>query len=78
MKTLVRHSSKLDTIKSSEKNSLLTQKVKNSVILIDLKSYQKIFLVFVALSIILIFPESPNELETICNFHHSRQICNVW
>ena len=56
----------------------LTQKVNNSANLIDLKFYQKLFLVLVVLSTILIFPESPKELETICQYYHSRQICNVW
>jgi len=46
--------------------------------LVKSKSYQKFFLVLIAMSIILIFPESPRELENICKFYNSRELCNVW
>jgi len=29
-------------------------------------------------SAILIFPESPKELENICETYNSRKICDVW
>jgi len=59
-------------------NLHLTQKVNNSVSLIDFKFYQKLFLVLIVISTILIFPESPKESEAICKNYHSGQICNVW
>ena len=77
MKTLIKPR-KLAVIQMKDRNVHLTQKVNNSANLIDLKFYQKLFLVLVLLSTILIFPESPKELETICQYYHSRQICNVW
>ena len=46
--------------------------------LIDFKFYQKLFILLVSLSTILIFPESPRELENICKSHNSRQLCHVW
>ena len=46
--------------------------------LVNFKSYQKLFVFLLSLSTILIFPESPNELENICESYNSRKICNVW
>ena len=43
-----------------------------------IKFYQKLFIVFISLSTILIFPESPRELENICESYNSRELCNVW
>ena len=45
---------------------------------VDFKFYQKLFVVLISLSTILIFPESPRELEKICDSYNSRQLCNVW
>ncbi len=44
----------------------------------DFRFYQKLFIVLISLSTILIFPESPRELENICESYNSRKICNVW
>ena len=46
--------------------------------LVNFKFYQKLFVFFIAFSTILIFPESPKELENICEDYNSRKICNVW
>ena len=46
--------------------------------LIDSKFYQKLFVVLIALSTILIFSESPGDLEKICVNNNSRELCNVW
>ena len=45
---------------------------------VDFKFYQKLFIVLISFSTILIFPESPKELETICQDNYSRKLCNVW
>ena len=45
---------------------------------VDFKFYQKLFIVLISFSTILIFPESPRELEDICKNHNSQIICNVW
>ncbi len=42
------------------------------------KFYQKLFVFFISFSTILIYPESPKELENICESYNSRNICNVW
>ena len=46
--------------------------------LIDFKFYQKLFIVLISLSTILIFSESPTELEKICANYNSRKSCIVW
>ena len=46
--------------------------------LVDLKFYQKLFVILISLSTILIFPESPRELQNICENYNSRKLCNVW
>ena len=46
--------------------------------LVNFKFYQKLFVFLIAFATILIFPESPKELENICENYNSRKICNVW
>ena len=50
---------------------------KKEICLFDFKFYQKLFVVLISLSTILIFPESPKELENICESNYSRKICSV-
>ena len=52
--------------------------VEKEVSSVNFKFYQKLFLFLIAFSTILIFPESPKELENICENYNSRKICNVW
>ena len=52
--------------------------IEKEVSLISFKFYQKLFVFLLAFSTILIFPESPKELESICEIYNSRKICNVW
>ncbi len=53
--------------------------VEKEVSLVSIKKfYQKLFVFFISFSTILIFPESPKEMETICESYNSRKICNVW
>ena len=52
--------------------------IEKQVSLVNFKFYQKLFVFFLAFSTILIFPESPKELESICEGYNSRKICNVW
>jgi len=48
------------------------------VSLVCFKFYQKLFVFLISFSTFLIFPESPKELENICESYNSRKICNVW
>ena len=52
--------------------------VEKKVSLVNIKFYQKLFVCLISLSTILILPESPRELENICESYNSRKICNVW
>ena len=52
--------------------------VEKEVSSVSFKFYQKLFVFLISFSTILIFPESPRELENICESFNSRKICNVW
>ena len=52
--------------------------VEKKVSLVSFKFYQKLFVFLISFSTILIFPESPKELENVCESYNSRKICNVW
>ena len=75
MNTDVKPDFKLKTFCISKSYSRLREK---EFRVFDLKFYQKILVVFISLSTILIYPESPKELENICEFYNSRKLCNVW
>ena len=75
MKITVKSDLKSKTLCSSKSYNLLRAK---ETILSDSKSYQKLFVILMALSTILIFPDSPRELEDICESHNSRTLCSVW
>ena len=51
--------------------------IEKEIGLVNFKFYQKLFAFLLAFSTILIFPESPKELENICESYNSRKICNV-
>jgi len=75
MKVAVKHDLKSKTFCSSKSYVHLRE---NEITPIDLKFYQKLFIVLISLSTILIFPESPRELEAICERHNSTKLCNTW
>ena len=52
--------------------------VEKEVSLVNFRFYQKLFVFLISFSTILIFPESPKELQNICEIYNSRKICNVW
>ena len=75
MKTAVKTDLKLQTFFIKKSYARLTEK---EISLINYKFYQKLFILLISFSTILIFPESPRELENICESYNSRKICNVW
>ena len=75
MKTVVKSDFKLKTFCISKSYTRLKQKEN---CLINFKLYQKLFVFLISFSSILIFPESPRELENICEIYNSNKICNVW
>ena len=52
--------------------------IEKEISFVNSKFYQKLFVLLVSFSTILIFPESPRELGNICESYNSRKICNVW
>ena len=52
--------------------------VEKEVSSVNFKFYQKLFILLISFSTILIFPESPKELENICETNNIRKICIVW
>ena len=52
--------------------------IEKEVSLVNFRFYQKLFVFLIAFSTILIFPESPKELENICESYNTSKICNAW
>ena len=75
MKTALKSDLKLKTFCITKSYGRLKEKEAG---LINFKFYQKLFVLLISFSTILIFPESPRELENICESYNARKICNVW
>ena len=78
MKTLIKPQAKLDIASFDNQTNHLKDCFNNSKSSLDFKFYQKLFLIFFAFSIFLIFPESPKDADKLCNKYHSQEVCNVW
>ena len=78
MKIAVKNDAKLSFVRIKRKTFYLPEKASSGIKVISSKFYQKSITLLIAFFIILILPESPKELERICNNYHSRQICYVW
>ena len=55
-----------------------TRLIEKEINLVNFKFYQKLFVLLISISTILIFSESPRELENICESYNSRKICKIW
>ena len=75
MKTALKPDLKSKTYCISKSYSRLADKEIN---LTKFKSYQKLIVILISFSTILIFPESPRELGNLCESYNSTKICNVW
>ncbi len=75
MKTALKPELESKTFFISKSYPCLTKK---EIISFNFKFYQKLFVFIISFSTILIFPESPRELENLCESYNSRKICNVW
>ena len=78
MKTVIKSQVKKSVREDQTKHFLYAKIKNNSVPLIDIKFYQKLLVVLISLSAILIFPESPKEMEIVCKSYYPQRICNVW
>ena len=74
MKTAVKTDLESKTFCVSESYTDLIKKDTN---VIDSKFYQKLFILIISFSTILIFPESPRELANICESYISIKSCEV-
>ena len=75
MKTASKTNFKLKTFSITKSYARLPDK---EISFVNFKFYQKLFILLVSFSAILIFPESPRELGNICESYNSRKVCNVW
>ena len=75
MKTALKPDVKSKTYCVSKSYSRLAEK---EISLINFKFYQKLFVLFISFSTILIIPESPKELGNICESYNSKRLCNVF
>ena len=75
MNTAFRPDLKSKTYCISKSYSRLVEK---EISLINFKLYQKLFVLLISFLTILIFPETPRELENICDSNNASKICNVW
>ena len=75
MKTAFEPDLKSKTFCISKSYPLLLEK---KVSLVGFKFYQKLFVFLISFLTILIFSESPKELENICETYNPKEKCNVW
>ena len=75
MKTDLKPDLKSKTYCMSKSYSRLIEK---EISLINFKFYQKLFVLLISFSTILIIPESPRELANICESYNSKSLCNVF
>jgi len=75
MKTALKPDLKSKTYRISKSYSRVSEQ---EISLINFKFYQKLFVLLISFSTILIIPESPRKLGNICESYNSRKICNVW
>ena len=75
MKTAVKPELKSKTFSISKSFILHREK---EIVHTNFQFYQRLFVVFISLSTILIFPESPKDLENICESYNSSKLCKVW
>ena len=54
------------------------EKSNNSKLGLGSKFYQKLFIVLFVSCAFLIFPEFPQDSETLCRKYHSSEACMVW
>ena len=75
MKTAVKPILKSKTYCISKSDTRLTEK---EISLVSFKFYQKLLILLISFSTILIIPDSARELENICESYNSSNVCNVW
>ena len=75
MKAVLKPELKSKTYCISKSYSCLKEK---EITIVSTKFYQKLFVLFISISTILINPELTKELGNICENYNSTKICNIW
>ena len=78
MQTSIRPQPKLKIASFHNSNFQVKGKLNNTKFSLDLKFYQKLFVILFTSCTFLIFPESPQNSETLCKKYHSTEACLVW
>ena len=74
MRTAVNPNLKPKTFSITQSYTFLRKK---EIGLVNNKFYQKLFVLLISLSTVLIFPELPKELENICESNNNTKVCSV-
>ena len=78
MQTLIQPELKLKIATFDSSNFQVKEKLNNTKFGLDIKFYQKLFVILFVSCTFLIFPESPQNSETLCKKYHSTEACLVW
>ena len=78
MQTLIQPQVKLKIASFDNSNCHVKEKPNNSKFGLDNKFYQKLFVILIASSALLIFPESPQDSEALCRKYQSTEACMIW
>ena len=78
MQTSIKPEVKLKIVGFDNFNSQVKEKSNYSKSGLDFKFYQKLFVILLVSCAFLIFPESPQNSETLCKKYHSTEACLIW
>ena len=78
MQTLINSRVKLKMANFDNSSNEVKAKLNNPKFGLDLKFYQKLFVIIFMSCSFLIFPESPKDSEVVCRKYHSTEACNIW
>ena len=78
MQTLIQPEVKQKIASFDRLQSQVKENSNNSKFGLDIKFYQKFFVILLVSCAFLIFPESPQDSEVLCKKYQSTKACMVW
>ena len=78
MQTLIQPKLKQEKTRFDNSYYQFKEKLNNSKFGLNYKFYQKLFVILLVSCAFLIFPESPQDSETLCKKYYSTEACMVW
>ena len=78
MQTLIQPKVKQKIASFDRLQSQVKEKSNNQKLGLDIKFYQKLFVIIFTSCAFLIFPESPQDSEALCKKYHSTEACIIW